>query len=220
MKRTTLLVAAFVTLTILTAGALWGSNMGFLINCTLDAPAPGVSRSGINTVNLPFENNLASGLSLMTDIGFGSTANVQRFITATDGMEVFTGRKGSPSPDFPIAAGSCYFVKMLVATPYVIEGNDAPGLVIPLVGPAAGISRSGTNFVAVPYHSTAATASALMTEIGFASVANVQRFVRATDALEVFTGRKGSPSPDFPIAPCECYFIKMIAPVMWVPTHY
>jgi len=220
MKHRRLFAAAVALVFTVTTGVLWGSNMGFLINCTLQAPAAGVSRSGINTLNLPWQSNLPSAAALMTDIGFAATANVQRFITATDSLEVFTGRKGSPSPNFPLAAGSCLFVTMNVATPYVIEGSDVPGLVLPLQAPGAGISMSGTNFVAVPYHSTADTALELMTEIGFASVANVQRFITATDSLQVFTGRKGSPSPNFPIVPCECYFIRMSAAVMWVPTHY
>ncbi|HJQ97316.1 MAG TPA: hypothetical protein VJ826_03325 [Candidatus Polarisedimenticolaceae bacterium] len=216
---------AFATVAVLaaaalTTGALRGSNMGFLINCTLQGPAPGVSRSGINTVNLPWQSNLATASALMTDIGFPGVANVQNFVTATDGLELFTGRKGSPSPDFALAAGSCYFVTVAAATPYVIEGSDVPGLVRPLLAPLAGISKTGTNFVAVPYHSTADTALELMTEIGFASVTNVQRFITATDGLEVYTGRKGSPNANFPLVPCECYFIRMNAPVMWIPTHY
>lgn len=221
MKRSRLASCAAV-LAIASAGAIWGSNMGFLVNSTLLAPAVGISKSGTNTLNLPMQVSpgLTDALALINDIGFASVANVQRFVEVTDGLQVYTGRKGSPSPSFPLAAGECYFVRMIANTDYVIEGSHVPGLVIALDAPAVGVSRSGTNFVAVPYHSTAATALDLMTEIGFASVANIQRFVRVNDGLQVFTGRKGSPAPNFPIDPRECYFIRMVAPVAWLPSHY
>jgi hypothetical protein len=47
----------------------------------------------------------------------------------------------------------------------------------------------------------------------------VQKFLKATDGLQVYTGRKGS-GPDFALAPGEAYFIKMAATVNYSPSHY
>jgi hypothetical protein len=58
-----------------------------------------------------------------------------------------------------------------------------------------------------------------MDDIGFASVLSVQKFLKATDGLQVYTGRKGA-GPDFALAPGEGYFIKMATTVNYNPSHY
>jgi hypothetical protein len=45
-------------------------------------------------------------------------ASVQGFVTETDGLRVYTGRKGSP-PDFPIDPCKSYFVKMKTTVSYI-----------------------------------------------------------------------------------------------------
>ena len=54
----------------------------------------------------------------MNDIGFASVANVQNFDTSTDGLALYTGRKGSP-PNFNLDPGAGYFVKMNSTVSYV-----------------------------------------------------------------------------------------------------
>jgi len=202
----------------LAGGVLVASNMGFLVWRVLEGPGAG-SPTGTNTLALPYNRipGLNNASDLMTDIGFGNVGNVQRYVEATTGLQVYTGRKAS-GPDYPLNAGECYFVRMNATVNYLIGGSSAPGIVLPLDPPGPG-NPNGTNFIALPYHRTAATASQLMTDIGFANVANVQRFIASTSGLQVYTGRKAS-GPDFPLSPTECYFVRMNAFVAYIPSHY
>ncbi len=202
----------------LAAGVLVASNMGFLVWRTLNGPGPG-NPTGTNVLALAYQRvpGLNNASDLMTDIGFAGVTNVQRYVEATNGIQVYTGRKGSP-PDFPLTSGECYFVRVPANVDYLIGGSSVPGLALPLDPPGPG-SMTGTNFITLPYHRTPATASQVMADIGFASVVNVQRFLAANQGIQVYTGRKGS-GPDFPIAPSECFFVRMSAFVAYVPTHY
>ena len=123
-KRSFFGAAAVVAAVALTGSALVASNMGFKLNYSLDqtgAPVPGgTSKVGINTLALPDnrQSGLNTSIDLMNDIGFAGTANVQRFIEATDGLEVYTGRKGSPNVDFALVPGEGYFIGMTATVNY------------------------------------------------------------------------------------------------------
>jgi hypothetical protein len=107
---------------------------------------------------------------------------------------------------------------MATTVNYIVVGSHDPSFANPL-NAAGGGSASGTNLFSYPYHATATTASALQADIGLANVTNVQKFLKATDGLQVYTGRKGS-GPDFTLAPGEAYFIKMATTVNYLPSHY
>jgi len=227
MTKKTFLGAMAVALAVaLTGGALVASNMGFKLNYSLDqtgAPVPGgTSKFGINTLALPDnrQSGLNTSIDLMNDIGFAGTGNIQRFIELNDGLEVYTGRKGSPNVNFPLATGDAYFVTMSTTTPYIVVGSDDPAITYSLNTIQAGVSKSGTNFYAYNYHQTAADSKALMDDVGFASTGNIQRYIEATNGLEVYTGRKGSPNVNFPLVPGEGYFVVMSATVNYAPSHY
>jgi hypothetical protein len=225
-KRSFFGAAAVVTAVALTGSALVASNMGFKLNYSLDqtgAPVPGgTSKFGINTLALPDnrQSGLNTSIDLMNDIGFAGTGNIQRFIELNDGLEVYTGRKGSPNVNFPLATGDAYFVTMSTTTPYIVVGSDDPAITYSLNTIQAGVSKSGTNFYAYNYHQTAADSKALMDDVGFASTGNIQRYIEATNGLEVYTGRKGSPNVNFPLVPGEGYFVVMSATVNYAPSHY
>lgn len=205
---------------VLIGGALLASNMGFKYNYTLLAGTDPGSNSGTNTIALPFfrADGINTAADLQNSVGFNEVSNIQRFEESTDALEAYTGRKGG-GPDFPLVAGEAYFIKMSANVQYVIVGSHDPALAVDLDSGSEPDSNGGSNFYAYPYHSTADTAQALMDDIGFANVANVQRFVRSTDALESYTGRKGG-GPDFNLVPGEGYFIKMLTTVSYVPSHY
>ena len=101
----------------------------------------------------------------------------------------------------------------------LIASNMGFKLNYPLAAVGAG-SNSGTNFFSAPYHTTSTTALDLMNDIGFASVQNIQRFLEATDGLETYTGRKGTPAPNFNLVPGEAYFIRMGSTVSYTPSHF
>jgi hypothetical protein len=223
-RKTFLGVMAVALVTALAAGSLIASNMGFKLNYALNQGDGGVtSKSGTNTLALP--DNRQSGLNtaknLMDDIGFAQTANVKRWLEASDLLQTYTGRKGSPGADFPLAAGEGYFVTMNTTVNYIVVGSDDPALAYNLNQGDGGVtSKSGTNFYAYNYHQTAATAKALMDDIGFAQTANVKRWLKASDLLQTYTGRKGSPGADFSLVPGEAYFVTMNTTVNYVPSHY
>lgn len=223
-KRTFVGVMAVTLAAALTGSALVASNMGFKINRTLSSTGGG-SNSGLNTLALP--DNRQSGLNtaedLMRDITFNNTANVQKFLAASDSYQTYTGRKNAPAPNtaFALNAGEGYFVKMNTSTAYIAVGSDNPTLAYTLSSTGVG-SNSGLNFFAYNYHQTAADAEALMRDIGFANVANVQKFLAASDSFQTYTGRKNAPAPNtsFALSPGEAYFIKMNTTTPYTPSHY
>jgi hypothetical protein len=223
-KRSFFGAMAVVTAVALTGSALVASNMGFKLNYSLDHDTDGAGpRTGLNTLALP--DNRQAGLNtskaLMDDIGFTSTASVARYIKATNGLELYTGRKGSPNADFPLAAGEAYFVSMTATVPYIVVGSDDPAITYSLTADTDGAGPvTGLNFFAYNYHQTAATSKALMDDIGFASTGSIGRYIEATNGLELYTGRKGSPNADFGLTPGEGYFVTMLAAVNYAPAHY
>jgi hypothetical protein len=84
------------------------------------------------------------------------------------------------------------------------------------------VSNSGTNTINLPYilGASVVTANDLIHDIGFANVQNVQRFIRSTDAIQVYIGRGGSPGTNFALVADECYFVKMSTSVNYVPSRY
>jgi 2-phospho-L-lactate guanylyltransferase (CobY/MobA/RfbA family) len=204
----------------LTAGGLMASNMGFKLNYTLNQAAVGVSNSGTNTLALPDfrQSGLNDAKQLMDDIGFAQTQNVQKFLEASDTLQVYTGRKGGGTA-FALTAGEGVYVKMTTTVNYIAVGSDDPTVVYPLNAAQVGVSNSGTNFFAYNYHQTAGDAKALMDDIGFANVQNVQKFLKASDTLQVYTGRKGGGTA-FALVPGEAYYVKMATTVNYTPSHY
>jgi len=109
---------AVVTAVALTGSALVASNMGFKLNYTLSQAGAG-SNSGTNVLALPDnrQTGLVDAKNLMDDIGFANVANVQKFLKATDGLQVYTGRK-SGGTAFALTPGEAYYVKMATTVNY------------------------------------------------------------------------------------------------------
>ena len=103
----------------------------------------------------------------------------------------------------------------------LIASNMGFKLNYPLAATGAG-SNSGTNVIALPFNRQTGidTANALIGDIGLANVQNVQQFLEATDGLETYTGRKGTPAPNFNLVPGEAYFIRMGSTVSYTPSHF
>jgi len=217
-KKTFFGAMAVVTAVALTGSALVASNMGFKLNYTLSQAGVG-SLSGTNSLALPDnrQTGMVDAKNLMDDIGFAATTNVQKFLKATDTLQSYTGRKLGGTA-FALAAGEGVYVKMATTTNYIVVGSDDPAIAYVLAQAGVG-SLSGTNFFAYNYHQTAADAKALMDDIGFANVTNVQKFLKATDTLQSYTGRKLGGTA-FALTPGEAYYIKMATTVNYTPSHY
>jgi hypothetical protein len=221
-KRTFVTAMALGLAAVLAVGGLYASNMGFKLNYTLQATTAGVSKSGQTTLALPDnrQTGLGTANQLMTDITFANTQSVARWLEASDSFQAYTGRKGNVAPDFPLVTGDGYMVKMSTTTNYIVVGSHDPAFTHSLNAAAAGTSKSGQNFFAYPYHSTATTAKTLMDDIGFANVQSVARWLKASDSFQAYTGRKGNVAPDFSLVPGEAYIVKMSTAVNYIPSHY
>jgi len=218
-KKTFFGAMAVVTAVALTGSALVASNMGFKLNYSLLQAGGGVSATGQSTLALPDnrQTGLADAKNLMDDITFANVTSVAKFLKATDTLQTYTGRKGGGTA-FPLAAGEGYFVKMATSVNYIVVGSDDPAISYSLQAAGVG-SNTGQTFYAYNYHQTAADAKALMDDIGFANVTSVAKFLKLTDTLQTYTGRKGGGTA-FALTPGEAYFIKMTTSANYTPSHY
>ena len=217
-KKTFFGAMAVVTAVALTGSALVASNMGFKLNYTLSQSGVG-SLSGQSTLALPDnrQTGLADAKNLMDDITFANAISVSRFLKASDTLQSYTGRKGGGTA-FPLAAGDAVFVKMATTVNYIVVGSDDPAVAYTLAQSGGG-SLSGQSFFAYNYHQTAADAKALMDDIGFANTISVSKFLKASDTLQSYTGRKGGGTA-FALTPGEGYYVKMATTVNYTPSHY
>jgi hypothetical protein len=200
-----------------------GSNMGFRIEYLLRSPDGGVtSLTGKNALGLPYRLpfGMTTAKALMDDIGSASVASVARYIESTEGTEVYTGRPGTPNSDFNLVPGEGYYVVMFTNVNYFINGSHDAGVAVLLNRPDGCVtSCTGSNLYSHPYHATATTAKALLDDIGSASVASITRYIRSSDLSETYTGRPGTPKPDFPLVQGEAYVVVMNTTVSYIPSH-
>lgn len=243
MRKRLFIGALVAALAVVLAGGLLASNMGFKLNYTLiqpggavpeviaGAPTPGLSQDGTNELSLPDfpQTGLATANDLRLDIGApGVVAGVSRFVRSNNTLVTYTGAFGSPA-NFSLVAGDSYRVRVLGASPvnYIVVGSHNPSLQHTLIGPGGGplpeggTSRDGTNTYNFPYHSVAATASALRTEIGVAFSPTVSKLIRDNNTLQTYTGVFGSPA-DFALVPGAGYRVRIIntPSLSFVPNHY
>ena len=219
MTKKTFLGAMAVVLTVaLTGTALVASNMGLKLNYSL-AKSGGATDAGFSTLALP--DNRQTGLNnakdLMDDIGSANVAEIDRYIKATNSYQSYTGRKSSPA-NYNLTAGEGYFIKMTTTVNYIAVGSDDPTLAYSLAK-SGGTTDAGFNLFAYNYHQTAADAKQLQDDIGSANVAEIDRYIKATNSFQSYTGRKSSPL-SFTLTPGEAYYVKMTTTVNYLPSHY
>lgn len=222
MRKRGFVVAALGLAACLLAGGLFASNMGFKLNYALTGPAAGVSATGTQTIALPYNQQvgLNDAAAVFADLP-PQRASFNRFVRSNNGQEVYDGT--GVSVNFPIVPGEGYFASVNANTSYVIVGSHNPSLSLQLVGPAAGVSATGSQLYSYPYHSVATTAEALRNEInafvGDPSRATVGRFLRATNGQETYDGTGGG-AANFALIPGEAYFVNVTADTAFVPAHF
>lgn len=103
-----------------------------------------------------------------------------------------------------------------VAAGGIFASNMGFKLNYQLLATGAG-SNTGTNTMALPFNRQTGVdmASHLQNDIGFAAVANIQKFDESNDSLALFTGRKGG-GPDFALGAGEANFVKMNSAVDYI----
>jgi hypothetical protein len=195
---------------IVAAGGLMASNMGFKLNYPLVAPGGG-SNSGTQTIGLPYNRQVgidtASQLIADIDASGVDAVEVQRYDSPTDSNEAYPG-----VADFALESSVGYLVRAATAGDYIIVGSHDPGLTVQWEGPSVGVSNSGTQRYAHPYHGVSAFASELITETG---AIEVQRYDTATDSNEAYPG-----VADFALEPGVAYLVRVGGNINFIPAHY
>lgn len=245
-KRTFIILMTFALAVVVATGGLIASNMGFKLNYQLNSAgsgvtsAPGgdgVSDSGTNTIALPY--NVQAGLvntgDLANDMGGftatgGPVLEMQYFLQDNDGFNVYAGGKATLADN--LGTGQGMRVRMSSDLAYIVVGSHAPTASISLVAAGGavatapggdGVSDSGTNEFAVPYHTTAANTGDLANDIGgFTAtggpVLEMQTFLRDTDGFNVYSGGKATLADN--IVPGTSIRIRMGTTTPYTPSHY
>jgi hypothetical protein len=211
-------VAAFVVIAVaavVLTGGLMASNMGFKLNYSLQATQSGVSNSGFQTIGLPYnaQVGVTSAGELLADITAGgvSAASLQKFNILSDQNDPYPG----PAGDFALVPGTGYLVGVTTSGPYIIVGSHNPSLSINLQGAAVGVSNSGFQRYAHPYHGVASTAGEFLAEIA-PEGASIQKFNILSDQNDPYPG----PAGDFALVPGSSYLVGVTGNKTFTPAHY
>lgn len=228
MRRTGLIVVALALL--LAAGLIQASNMGFKLNRTLQGPTPsGTGKTGNNYLGLPYnqQTNLTNVSQLATDIAAPSAAstviaNIANFLTATDGFQNFNPALPALQ-NYALVPGTGYIVRLktgIADRSYIAVGSHNPTLGLTLRGLGDPLTKSGNNYFTPPYHTTNVNASQLSTELGgSAKVANIARFLAATDGFQNFNPAVPA-LQNYALQPGVTYVVRMKSTVPITPAHY
>jgi hypothetical protein len=195
MKRNVLLVLAAVAVLAIGSAAI-ASNMGFKISIPLTA-------GYTNFVSLPYYNSYTTDNSMYSDIT--SCTKVARYNNATGGWQNYIGGRTSL---FNITAGEAYAVTVSSSGNWIVVGSHNPSLALTLT---AGYS----NFVSVPYHTTATTDNSLYSQI--TGCTKVARYNNGTGGWQNYIGGRTSL---FNITAGEGYVITVSGTTAWTPAHY
>jgi hypothetical protein len=197
--RTKVLLGVAVALMLVVSVATIGSNMGFKISIPLKGGAK------INWVSIPWYNSYSTASAVFNDVT--GCAEVGHWLTDTYAPQIYT----SPDdPDFAIAKGEGFYVKVPVDGNWIVVGSHDPGYAVPLKG------STKINWLSIPYHSTASLASVVFSQVP--NCAEVGLWLTDTYAPQIYT----SPDdPDFTITPGTAYYVKISAgDSSWTPAHY
>jgi hypothetical protein len=206
-------LAVIVGAAIVAAGGLMASNMGFKLNYPLKAAGAG-SKSGRQSIGLPYNRQVGVDTAddLLDDIAAGGvTATLlERFEAASDTNSSYPG----PAGDFALTAGVGYLVRVASNGNYIIVGSDDPGFTVNFKGAAVGVSKSGRNRYAHPYHGVSDTAAEILAEIP--SALSIEKFESASDTNNLYPG----PAGDFTLIPGQSYIVRVSANTSFIPAHY
>jgi hypothetical protein len=194
---------------LLIGGGVFASNMGFKLVYQLLTSAGG--NSGTNWMAIPFNFPFANAQELYTDIP--NCLEISRYYKDDDTYQTYLAGKGAIN--FPVTACESYLVKVSTDTNYVVVGSHDPSVgVCDLKAPT--FASSGTNWISVPYHTTATNASELYDDIPNCS--EISRYWVADDTYQTYLIGKGA--FNFPITPGQGLLVKVSSDTSWTPSHY
>lgn len=223
--RTKVLIALAVIAMMLVGTAAIASNMGFKISIPLNAY--GTGHTGFNWVALPYYVSYTTAAAAHSDIMAISGMSyvlLQQF-QETDGSylmydgDIFTD-------DFTITSGGqlvdakAILVQVDATGNWIVVGSHSPSMAVPIH--AYGTGHTGFNWVSIPYHRTAATASSLHTQL-VAVTPNtaymlLQQFQESTGSYLMYDGDIFT--DDFNVTAGLPVLIQTDTTKSWTPAHY
>jgi len=240
--RTKILVVLVAAAMLLAGISVIGSNMGFKISIPLYKFAAG-THTGLNWTSLPYYNGYLHASDVWTDISAISgvtTVELDQYQeNASQGYPVgsyavYDNDLGmdnfNVAPSGSLSNADSILVKINcsgTSVNWVVVGSHSPSLTVPLNGFVSG-THTGLNWRAIPYHTTAANAAALWTEINA---------VTPNTAVVELDQYQENGSQGFPVGSYAVYdndlgmdnfavtagapvLIKVSANKTWTPAHY
>ena len=132
-KRRVTALVVIATAAAVVAGGLMASNMGFKLNYPLQNTQSGVSKTGRNTIGLPYNRQVGidTASQLLADVSAGGISAIQleQFNKQFDTNEPYPG----PAGDFGLVASEAYLLRVTTSGDYIIVGSHDPGLGISLL---------------------------------------------------------------------------------------
>jgi hypothetical protein len=135
---------------------------------------------------------------------------VARWDTLSDTWEIWLGPWQPPFPIDPLD-GRAYLVRVNTSGELKINAIDGTSPVT-LLGPAFGLSNSGTHTISLPWATPLDDASDLLSDIGPSAVM-VGKYETGCDTIAPYPG-----GPDFNIVPGEGYFVRVVADTIYTPS--
>ena len=199
-----LLFAAALMLVISTATL--ASNMGFKISLTL------VTGSRSNWVSLPYFVSYQTSTDVRTDLANAGYTGV--VVSRYDAASGIYTNDGGRNP-FPLVPGEGLLIRVASGTgPWIVVGSHDPTKTFSLV------TGSRSNWVSIPYHTTATSSTNLRTELTAAGYTGV--VVSRYDAATGIYTNDGGRNP-FALVIGEAVLIRVAtgpASGGWTPAHY
>ena len=189
-----ILVAAALLLAVGTITA--GSNMGFKITIPLTAGYR-------NFVALPYFNQYTDANSVFNDIPH--CQSVTRWDNPSGSWQTWNGARGD---NFTLNEGEALLIQVNANTNWVVVGAHDPAFAVPL-------TAGYRNFVSIPYHTTAANANDIFSQIP--NCQSVTRWDNPSGSWQTWNGARGD---DFPLTPGEGLLIQVNGNTSWAPAHY
>jgi hypothetical protein len=193
------------------ASSLMASNMGFKLSYSLTN-----SGTSTNWVSLPyFWGSSATSATVCSDVGTGTQATeVGMYDPASNSFSPTWACGDTSNTPWGLTAGKAIYVKVSSGTTWTIVGSHDPSLALPLTN--AGTS---TNWVSIPYHTTATDSQTICTQVG-GNATEVGAYDPATNAFTPTWACGDTSNTPWALTVGKGYYIKVSAVTNWTPAHY
>jgi hypothetical protein len=199
---------------LLVSSSAFASNMGFKLVFPLKKPTAGV-HDGSNWISLPYFNSFATqnAAGIWADLP-ASKQVIFHYDTAGSFYDPYSGQP--LDNNWAITKGEAYLVGVTADANWTIVGSHDNAYAVPLKKPTAGV-HDGSNWVSVPYHTTAANAAAIWASLP----ASKQVIFKYDTAGSFYDPYSGQPlDNNWAVTIGEAYLIGVTADTTWTPAHY